>query len=253
MTKTLLTSFALAALGSMAIAGTASVAGSGKGKQVQPQPEPAPAELGLVLSAGYDTTYFWHGTRVGDELAVQKLEYNTALNDKASLTLGQWYGRLSEYKYNELDLYGSLNYNLGAATVSVGFTYYRYFDGAALDAQYEPFVKIATSALPVDLYAAYYYETEVAGSYVEIGAAKKFEISQSVDAIVSVVGAYNDGLTTPESGFNHVYVGLALPIELTNTITLTPYIGGNFAQEATEGLYKDDNILVGGASVSVRF
>jgi hypothetical protein len=255
MTKSILTTLAVGAFCSTAFAGTASIASSGKGKAVAPAPAPAApaAALGLTLTGGYDTTYFWHGTRVGDQLWTQKLEYSTALSDKVSLTVGEWYGHLNEYKYNELDLYAALGYNAGPVTVSLGFTYYKYIDGASLDAQYEPSLRISSNSLPVDLYAAYYYETEVAGSYIEVGASKAFKISECLSLVAGANVGYNDGLTTPESGWNHVNVSLALPISLSSSVTFTPYIAGNFAQDATKGLYQDDNILVGGAALAIKF
>ena len=53
-------------------------------------------------------------------------------------------------------------------------------------------------------------------------------------------------------GFNHVKVGLSLPIKLTSTATLTPYIAYNLPIDALDDLGEEDEIY-GGVSLSVSF
>jgi hypothetical protein len=248
MTKT---QFA-ALLGSLTMAGTA-FAGSAPGKAVVPPMPTADELLGFTLSAGYDTDYLFHGTNVGADLLWQKLEYSKALCEKSTLTLGQWYGSLLDYDYNELDIYGSVSYNAGPVNVAVGFTWYHYFEGSVLDNQYEPFVTISSNGLPVDLYASYFYDFEVDGSYIEAGISKTFVLSDTVSLVASANVGYNVDYNTTIDDFNHYGVRIALPIALTKTATLTPYIAGNFALDATEGFFAEDDTILGGVSLAVKF
>ncbi len=239
-------------LAGSSLAGTTCTACSGKGKTLPPMPT-ADQLLGFSLSAGWDSSYIWHGTDLGDDLIWQKLEYTATLNDKLSLQLGEWYGHLFDYQYNELDLYGGLKYNAGPVNITAGFTWYHYFDGSALKNQYEPFVTLSTNGLPVDAFVSYYYETEVAGSYIEAGISKTIALTDKVSLVPAVVIGYNEGLNTNVNDFNHVGVRLGLPIALTKNATLLPYIAGNFALDATKGAFAQDNLFLGGVSLSVNF
>lgn len=249
MTKT---TFA-ALVGSLAMAGSSLAGTAAPGKNVVP-PMPAAEELlGFTLSAGYDSTYLFHGTNVGEHLIWQKLEYSTALTDTVSLNLGQWYGHLFDYEYNELDLFGGLTYNAGPVNLALGFTWYHYFEGSSLENQYEPSFTISSNGLPVDLYATYFYDFEVDGSYIEAGLSKSIALCSSTSLVASANVGYNIGYNTDEDGFNHVGVRLGLPIALSKTATLTPYVAGNFALDATEGYFAEDNTFLGGVSIAVKF
>ncbi|MNC97153.1 hypothetical protein D3C83_147140 [compost metagenome] len=54
------------------------------------------------------------------------------------------------------------------------------------------------------------------------------------------------------SGFNHIKEGVSLPIKLTSTATLTPYIAGNIPIDSLEDNGEDDQVY-GGISLSVSF
>jgi hypothetical protein len=242
-----LTSLTLAA---PALAGTS--ASTGKACCVPPMPT-ADELLGFTLSAGWDSAYIFHGTDVGENLIWQKLEFTKQLTDKLSLNVGEWYGHLFDYTYNELDLYAGLRYNAGPVNLTAGFTYYDYIDGSSLSAQYEPSFSISTNNLPVDLYATYFYDFEVDGTYLEAGMSKTVKINDKISAVAGAAIGYNLGYNTQEDGWNHVGVKLALPISLTKTATLTPYVAGNFALDATEGAFAEDNLFFGGVSLDVKF
>ena len=238
--------------GGLCLAGSAMAGESpAAGKKPLPPPPAPDSLLGFTLSAGYDTHYLFHGFNVGENLLWEKLEFSLPVTDKLTLTAGQWYGHLFDYTYNELDLYGGLTYNAGPVNLSAGFTWYHYFDGSTLENQYEPYVTVSTNGLPVDFYASYFYDFEVDGTYLEAGLSKTIALNDSISLVPAVILGYNLDYNTPEEGLNHVQVRLGAPIALTKTATLTPYIAGNFALDATDG-YQDDE-LVGGISLAVKF
>jgi hypothetical protein len=250
MTKTQMT----ALLGSLMLTGT-TFAGTAAatGKTVVPPMPSADELLGFTLTAGWDSTYLFHGVDVGDNWLWSKLDYNLALNDKLSFNLGAFYGHLFDYTYNELDVYGGLTYNAGPVNIGAGFTWYHYFDGSTLENQYEPYLSVSSNGLPVDVYFTGYYDFEVDGTYLETGLSKTIKLCESASLVPSVNVGYNLGYNTDEDGWNHVGVRLALPITLSKTATLTPYIAGNFALDATEGFFAEDNVFLGGISLSVKF
>jgi hypothetical protein len=209
--------------------------------------------LGITATTAWDTTYLWHGTAIGEQLWSQRVEYGTPLSDKLSLTAGAWYGGLGEFSYHEVDVYGAVTFNAGVASLTVGYTYYDYLEGGLQDYRSEPFVRISSDFLPVNLSLSYFYESVASGGLLEFAATKTYSISQNLSLVASAAVAYNDGLTTPQAGLNHLGLNVALPIAFNDKFTITPYIAANFAQEATEGLYKDDTVLVAGISAVVRF
>ena len=239
------------ALAGSAMAGTKTV-GAGKAACCPPMPT-ADELLGFTLSTGYDSAYLFHGTDVGENLIWQKLEFSKQINDKLSVNIGEWYGHLFDYEYNELDIYGGVRYNAGPVNVTAGFTWYHYFEGSSLDNQYEPFLSISTNNLPVDLYVTYFYDFEVDGSYLEAGVSKTLKLNNSVSLVASANVGYNLGYNTNEDGWNHIGVRVGLPITLTKNATLTPYIAGNFALDATEGFFAEDDLLLGGIALDVKF
>lgn len=250
MTKTNM----IALLGSLALAGTslAGTASTSKGPVVPPIAA-SDDLLGFSLTAGWDSTYLFHGVNVGDNWLWTKLDYNLALNDKLSFNLGAFYGHLFDFTYNELDVYGGLTYNAGPVNISTGFTWYHYIDGSTLENQYEPYLTISSNGLPVDVYFTGYYDFEVDGTYLETGLSKTIALCDKVSLVPAVNVGYNLGYNTDEDGWNHVGVRLGLPIALSKTATLTPYIAGNFALDATEGYFAEDNVFLGGVSLSVKF
>ncbi|MBP7949855.1 MAG: hypothetical protein KA004_09390 [Verrucomicrobiales bacterium] len=250
MTKTLSSLLTVTLLGTgAALAGT----GKAPGKAAVPPPPPADELLGFTLSTGFDSHYIFHGVNVGEQLLWEKLEFAMPLTDKLSLTAGQWFGHLFDYTYNELDLYAGLTYAAGPVNVSTGFTWYHYLDGSVLDNQYEPFVTIASATLPVDVYFSYFYDFEVDGHYLELGIGKTFKVNDTLSIVASSSLGYNIGYNSEVDDFNHVGIRLGFPISLSRTATLTPYIGANFALEATEGVGVEDDIFQAGISLAVKF
>ena len=100
----------------------------------------------------------------------------------------------------------------------------------------------------LDLGLGYYYDLEEEGSYIELGAEKAIEISDSVALVAGTsVGYARDYYGV--DGFNAVGASLSLPIALGDRTTLKPYIAATW--EIDESGQDDD--VYGGVSLSVSF
>ena len=216
---------------------------------------PAPAESGISaeVSVGYDTHYIFRGCNVGENLVWGGVDLSMPLADKLSLNVGSWYGSLADSPYDELNLLGGLTYDMGCFEVGVGAIYY-YFPqginggGSGFKDSLELGANIGTSIGAVDFGLGYYYDLEIEGSYIELGAETSIALCDSVSLVPGVSISYADDYYGVD-GFNAVGASLALPIALTDNVTLKPYIAATW--ELDESGQQDE--VYGGVSLSVGF
>ena len=217
-----------------------------------PMPEPSP-EIGAEVSVGYDTHYIFRGFNFGENLVWGGVDVSVPLDDALSLDLGSWYGTLADDPYDELNLLAGITYDLGGVQLGLGAIWYYFPQGSGgggigNDDAFELGASIGGSLGLVDVGLGYYYDFETDGSYIELGAESTIELSDRIALVPGAAIAYADDYYGV-SGFNHIGVSLALPIALTDTATLKPYIAGTWE---IDGSGADDEVY-GGVSLSVSF
>jgi hypothetical protein len=226
-----------------------------------PAPVQPPAEdpLGFTATIGYDSHYVYRGILFAENLVTAAIDGNIALTDTLSLNLGAWYGTSADDSftlggsYTELDLYAALMADLGPVTVGFKYQYY-LFEGDAgdvLDDINEVGILLATTVGPVDLIAGAYYDETADGFYFETGVSKSIAITDRISLVPAVLVSYAIDYYGVD-GFNHVKASLGLPIKLTSTATLTPYIAGNLPIDALDDLGEEERVY-GGITLSVSF
>lgn len=203
------------------------------------------------LGVNYASTYEFRGVDFGDNLVDVALGTEIALADGLSLSAGAWYASLVEDDYTELNLFTSINKSFGDLTVGLGYTYY-YFgsDGANANEVNLTASYAITDAISLDGGAFYDFETE--GYYLVTAATYSTEISGPVSFEATAGLSYNIDYYVDDSGFNNAFLQLALPIALTDTATLTPYVRGSLAMDVLDDAGEDD-LVIGGASLTVTF
>jgi hypothetical protein len=228
---------------------------------VQP---PVEEPLGFTLSVGYDSHYIFRGVKFAENLVWGQIDGVLPLTDMLSLNAGAWYGSSSDGRFgipktggsfHELDLYGGLLADLGPVTVGLKYTHYFYdgesTDNGAVNDVNEVGITLASTLGPVDVIAGAYYDDETDGFYFETGVSHTFEVTDRISIVPAALISYGDDYYGV-SGFNHIKVGVSVPIKLTKTATLTPYIAGNIPIDALEDNGEDDQVY-GGVSLSVSF
>jgi hypothetical protein len=223
---------------------------------VQP---PVEEPLGFTATIGYDTHYVFRGVLFAENLVSAGIDGTIPLTDIFSLNVGAWYGTSADDSgvfgaggsFHELDLYGALLAKVGDATVGVKFTEYLYDGTAAVDDIPELGIIASVPLGFVDLSAGAYYDWTAEGFYFETGISKSIAITDKISLVPAALISYGEDYYGV-SGFNHIKVGLSLPIKLTSTATLTPYIAGNFPIDALEDLGEDSRVY-GGIALSVSF
>lgn len=249
-----LKSFALTSLGVLGGAMVATVGDPVSAPMSSSAPEPASGglvdEIGAQISFGYDSVYMFRGVDFGDNLLWTDVNLTLPLADSLELNVGAWYAGLADDDYTELDLYAGLTYSINdSLSIGVGYTQY-YFPRA--DTEYgEVGATLGYSIAGVDLGLGYYYDFEVEGSYYEVGAAYEIVLSDSVSLVPGAIVGFGDDYYGV-SGGNHVALTLGLPIKLTGTATLTPYVAYNLPIDSLESNGEDDQIY-GGVSLAVTF
>ncbi|MGI9243034.1 MAG: hypothetical protein ACR2RV_19710 [Verrucomicrobiales bacterium] len=219
---------------------------------VEPLPEPAP-EIGAEVSVGYDTKYIFRGFDLGDNLVWGGVDLGVPLTEALSLNIGSWYGSLADDAYDELNLLAGLSYDMGGVELGLGAIWYYYpqgvlGNGLGYDDAFELGASIGGSIGAVDVGLGYYYDFEIEGSYIELGAESLIELSDRVGLVPGATISYADDYYGI-SGFNAVGASLSLPIALTDNATLKPYIAGTWGIDNSG---QPDEVY-GGVSLTVGF
>ncbi len=246
--------------------------------------------VGATLEVGYDSRYYHRGLWLADNMVWTGLEVAVPLAEKLTLGFSAFYTTTvetpipglvneGELKFSELDLSTSLTYDLGFAKVGLVYTHYEYFntlfgtdsgvstgfgEGAVTGAD-EVGITISTNVGPVNLYGGFYYDFRIGGSYIEVGADMPYRVTPWLSVVPAVklgygLDYYTNGLipagapaSAPSSGFTHVIPSVSVPIQLTKSATLTPYIAYNISLGARHGLNLQDSELFAGIKLGVTF
>lgn len=221
-------------------------------------PPPAAEEESAVtaeVSLGYDTFYIFRGEELFEQVVWGQVEIGIALTERLSLTLTPWYLSGIEDDYTELDILPSVTYDAGFAEITAGYAGYIYPRGSfggdeGIDDEHEASLTISKGVglFAVSALAAYNFDREAI--YLEAGVGTTFELCAAAALEPSVAVGYSSDYYG-EDGFTHVLLTLALPVKLSETATLTPYIAGNIPLEVLDE--NQDAAVFGGVALAVSF
>jgi hypothetical protein len=245
----------------------------------------APAPVALDLTAGYDSEYIYRGLWFSNQNAWYNIGASKKLSDTTTLNALAYYTSSNDRRslYQELDLGASLAYDAGFATLTAGYTHFFFFNGylGGGDGQTfasELFVSAAKTVASVNVTATYAYDLYIDAGYAELALDKSFALSDSTSLVLKAAAGYSIGgyytLFNPgqslggngqniggESVWTHVTLTASLPIALSKTATLTPYVAYNISGAGREesnvgasslGSGGDDQVFFG-ASIKAVF
>ena len=213
----------------------------------------ASAPVALDLTAGYDSEYYYRGLWFSNQNAWYNLGASKKLSDTTTLNALAYYTSSNDRNslYQELDLGASLAYDAGFATLTAGYTYFFFFNGylgggAGQTFAHEFFVSASKAVGPVNVTATYAYDLYIDASYGEVAVDKTFALTDSTSLVLKAVAGYSFGgyytmfdtgngqNIGTESVWTHVGFNASLPIALSKTATLTPYIAYNVSGAGRE-------------------
>ncbi len=217
-----------------------------------------PSELGVTVAVGYNTSYIFRGVNYGDNQVTTRIDYDIP---DVPLAIGAWYGNPTDGRgqnrlgRDELDLYATLSHSFGSVDAWLGYTAYLYPEsgGGRLgkNSTNEIGTGIGTAAGPIDLALNAYYDLDIEGWYFDVSAGHSFVLCDVASLELSAGISYQVDYNSAGSDFNSILLVAAIPIKLTNTATLRPYVAGNFALDAVKA--RQDDQIFGGISLSVTF
>ena len=135
---------------------------------------------------------------------------------------------------------------MGDMSVDLGATYYYYPDPTAGEGTLEFGIGLGTSAGPIDLSLGLYYDIDLEAAYYEVGAATSFDLTDTmaVDVGGAIGNAAGDTLTA-------LTFTIGVPITLSDSAALSPYVGVNIPLDDYEDEFGDD--IYSGLSLTVGF
>jgi hypothetical protein len=244
----------------------------------------APAPVALDLTAGYDSEYIYRGLWFSNQNAWYNIGASKKLSDTTTLNALAYYTSSNDRRslYQELDLGANIAYDAGFATLTAGYTHFFFFNGylGGGDGQTfasEVFVSAAKTVATVNVTATYAYDLYIDAAYAELAFDKSFALSESTSLVLKAASGYSIGgyytLFNPgqsqggngqniggESVWTHVTLTASLPITLSKTATLTPYVAYNISGAGREetnigasglGSGGDDTVFFGAAIKAV--
>lgn len=233
-------------------------------------------DLGGTIAMGYHTDFFVRGTRFSGDTVTAGVSYN--FDELAVPVL------LSANYINGItDNRGSSSFDLLALSARADLGTFAGFQAGLAYTQYV-FPEIRSNImnqmygfgeLGFDLrrslgFADLVFDTNYAmgglfnGWYHHLGLERSFSLTDDVSLVLGAGVAYSDNyfhrFKAQDSGWNHYYLTLALPVKLNCRTTLTPYIGFTGAPNTwitdginPSGLNPQTDILHGGVTLSVSF
>ena len=207
----------------------------------------AAEDIGAEVSVGYDTDYMFRGVNLGQDLLWSDVNVSTSLSDGLDLGVGAWYANVADDAGNdELDIYAGLSTSMGDMSVDLGATYYYYPDPIAGEGTLEFGIGLGTSAGPIDLSLGLYYDIDLEAAYYEVGAATSFDLTDTMAVDVGGAIGNADGDTLTALTFT-----IGVPITLSDSASLSPYVGVNIPLDDYEDEFGDD--IYSGLSLTVGF
>lgn len=204
------------------------------------------------FTVGYDTRYLFRGFSMLNEYGWSQVQLTMPLNDKLSFSFTPYVGRSMRGNYAEFDAIGMLDYQGEGFALGAGFLWYNY-QGYYLDNQYEINL-IATKELgDFEMGLLYAYEFVIQGHYLEFSLSREWALTEKVSLALSAVLAMNHNYNSPGTTLDHAYFSAALPMPLTETISLNPYLGLNWAFQGLQNQGEARKSLFGGISMNWTF
>ena len=240
---------------------------------------PAYAELEGDLSLTYNSQYGYRGaTDIVDEAAnglggdvdnTFDAELNLAwsFNDNWALVLGGNIHSLTDSSIDHDRYRVGVRYTSDCCTLELGFQGHEFRTAVGgLDTQ-EIYLRVSTQCPLTGGTASLFlaHDTDLLdGTYAELSLNKAWDLCEStkldVTAGISYSFDYWDNVLGTGSDWNHAYVTLALVIQATENLTITPYITFSEGFDALDasggpfgGTLEEDGDVVYGLKASVKF
>jgi len=277
---------AISSLAALAI--TPVFAGAKSFKETVVVQEEAKPAWSASLSTGWDSLYMFRGVNVlrgsdkdyGDGLQWTGGSFTYNLTDNDSITVSPWMavGLASDSSYKEFDLAVNYAHTIEALTLGLGYTFYDVWMEELTAFQNEINASVAYNFdlgfMKLTPSVTYFYnlgpDNSQGTSYVGAVSRSASYLSLRLDGSIAINDrislapyvAYghnyrvNSKVTNDEldefNGSNNVEYGVAVPVKINDTISLSGYIANSIAFENLNGTTRQFTTF-GGAKVTFSF
>lgn len=211
----------------------------------------ASAEIEYEIHTGYTSEYIWRGFDLGNDLTEVGLDAATEYNG-FGLSAGVW---ATAFQTNgttnqidsEVDFYGEASYDVGFATLGLGYIYYWNVGQLGEDMQ-EVYFTASRDFGFVEGYFTYFWGVEGADNdgYSELGISRAFELNPCLSlGVDSSIGYFFEG-----SDFGAWNTKATLDWGFAESAKFSPFVGISVDCTSKAGI-KDE--IYAGAMVSASF
>jgi len=231
------------------------------------------------LSTGWDSLYMFRGVNVipgfegyGSSIYWTDLSVTFNLTENDFLTIGTWVGfGIGDTNYKELNVYTAYTHTFGNLAVSLGYSYYQILSATNNIYSHELTAGVAYAfeigSVTIIPGLNYFFNVgpdldqggfvPQTGSFLEARVDAEIPVYSDVVALTPWVSfgtnfRYNvDSDGSPFNGGNNAELGIALPIALSENITVAPY--GAYSYQWNDLVGTKENTFWGGGSVTFAF
>lgn len=211
------------------------------------------SKLSTTVTAAYNSKYILYGYNNGRDLYSADAYLGYALSDSASLWGGSWYGQTGNGSYEEIDVYGGLDYYVNEHC-SIGFAYsmFNYIDTpfATNDIESEFAAHASYAGELFSLSIREQYDTGAEGSIVRIIGGATQPLTETISLAVNAEAGYAFEYYIPGNLWNHAQAELSVPVQLTPALNITPSVTYSVPLAATEDFNDEETIAALSASYS---
>jgi len=204
------------------------------------------------LSTGYESLHIFRGV---DSAADESIVWTsgTLTMDSAS-SIGFWYGTGPNSVYEELDLVGSQRFAFDWADLTLGVVWYHFPDDFA-DDSVDFSVTLSRdytleSGLVLTPALAVVYNESAEGFYVQGGITATQPLTERLQ-IVAQGWVAGSSSYRQDDGLDNATLLVSAPFQLTESASLSPFIGASAALDAIDDTSDDE--LWGGVTLNVQF
>ncbi len=279
MTKHLLKTTASLALG-FVLAANSALAGTKTFKEEVVVVEEPAQWWNAELSTGWDSLYMFRGVNVlrgaksyGSSIQWTDLSVTFNLTENDALTVGTWLGfGLGNANYNEVDAYLSYTHSFGNLDLTVGYTFYDVMSASIFSNELNAGLAYEFDLGFMTITPGLIYYFNIGPDTADSGIAScassflQFRVDSSIPvykdgavaiepwAALGVNFRYNfDENGNTYDGLNNLELGLALPIQLSKVVSVSPYVAYSQALNSAGLLGTERATVWGGASVTFSF
>lgn len=212
------------------------------------------------VDVGLDNQYNFRGVNFGEKAPWLGVDLNLPITSNGvALNVGSWYINPTEAGNDEYDAYAYLVFPIGEFEVSVGGIYFAFPEADTVSGEFGASVSYSP-ADAIDLGFSWWSDVKGdddgdnklnLGHYFEFTAGKSFSLNEWLGLDLTAGISYGVDYFGVDS-FNHAFFIAGLPISISETTTLNPYIGQTISLGDLDDAGENDHFLAG-ISLSVGF